>query len=56
MMTKIRTNGSNCTIKLSPPNGLAWAKAGVTNIHLGPLVSCLASGERYRLSRRDNRW
>src|SRR6516164_3319682 len=33
MMTKMRTNGSNCTNMLSPPNSwLAWAKAGVTNI------------------------
>src|SRR5258707_10627995 len=33
MMTKMRTNGSNCTNILSPPNNwLAWAKEGVTNI------------------------
>jgi hypothetical protein len=32
MITKISTKGSNCIQRLSPENGLAWAKAGVTNI------------------------
>jgi hypothetical protein len=57
MITKIRTKGSNCTHKPSPPSGLAWAKAGVTNISLSlacGLPCCCRRAARRRYSQSGN--
>src|SRR6516225_2376600 len=51
MMTKIRTNGSKVCHQSLPPNGLAWAKAGVTNIS-SVLCACGLTGFCPRASRR----
>src|SRR6516225_4007023 len=51
MMTKIRTNGSKVCHQSLPPNGLAWAKAGVTNIS-SVLCACGLTGFCPRASRQ----